>query len=112
MEEDQKAHHIAGDKQGMKDVGDHLREDTNSWILYFGMTGHIRRGVAHFASKLQLFPQTGDRDIQLLAVFGHGAAGDVIALFLQELRQLFITERLFLALPFDEVAEDLIYFPG
>ena len=63
-------------------------------------------------ASLQFFPQPGNRNIELFAVLGYGSPGDVVASLLEQLRQPFIAEGLFLVLIFNQVAEDLFYLPG
>ena len=61
---------------------------------------------------LELAPQAGLGDVQLGAVFGDGAAGDLVPLGREGIHEIVVRQRVVLVLVVHQVAQDLLDFPG
>src|SRR5437762_10223684 len=70
------------------------RSGSDDWVKIKRPTKSRSNQKNMRAGLHQLFPQPGNRDIHLLAVFRHGAAGDVEAFAVQEVDDLLVGERL------------------
>ena len=80
---------------------DHYTQGCNIYCPFAFITHHSSLIIHH--SLLQLLPQPGNGNIQLLAVLGDCSAGNVVAFLLQQFSKTLITEGLFLVLELNQV---------